>query len=1064
MPTNLPVRKLSSNSILRYLRFHFLVLASIVVVSGRTPCLAADTYSMTGYFPVLPQPWYFSRPTQIAFSPGGSLYVADSGSYTIVKLAASGQFSQSWGSHGDGSGQFRVLEGIAVDSTGIVYASDIMSEKIQKFSSSGIPLASWVTDLTYSPSYLSVDPSSRIYVSASSITHPTLETPSVARYLADGTFVDRYTLPADQPFGPGQVAFDASGNVYIVDSAGSIRKLSQSWLPLGQFGSSGTGNGQFVSPRGIAIDSSSNAYVSDIDRHDVQKFDSSGAFVSKWGGLGGANGQLDQPNALAMGPDGNLYVVEIRNQRISVFTTTGSFVKEMGSAGSANGFFRHPNEVAIDPSGNVYVIDTGNNRVQKFDRKGKFIRSWGSSGSGVGQFAKPKGVAADSSGNIYVADTGNSRIQKFDKDGAFIRAWGTNGFDAGQFQAPVGISINPPGNVTVVDAENNGFGAYSIQHFDEDGSFLGRWGMTGDSPGEVKSPTAVATDPTGNVYVADTGNFRIDRYTADGTFVRQWNTGFLVQGVCTDRSGFVYVPDPNGKRVVKYDGNGNVVTTIQPPADFTSRFGGPIGCEVSASGDLYVADPSRNRIVVFSRGPASSKTIGAAASAPGALETYWRTDASVANLSSSPIDIAASFTPRGSSSPSSITLSLAAGESKSYGDLVQTLFGATPAAGAIVLTSDSPGLVSSSRTYTSVSSGTYGQGVPACDVSDSIFIMGPGELLGLERSEAYRTNIGFVNTTDESCTISLTLIDIRGSPIGEKTYTLSGHEPLQVNDVFADLGLSGSFDTIRGEVRTESGCGIAAYASIIDNRSGDPVYRTAKKPGGFSPEERASLLPVVAHAPGLNGTSWRSDLLATNTGAEPIDADVLFLDADGLRGSQPSFSMSLDVGESVAISDVVSSKLSLNQGAGALLVTSSGSGLVLESRTYNDAATGTYGQGVSAVDGAQLFSSTRPANLLGVTRDAEFRTNLGLVNVATVPATVTVSLLATDGEPVAEKSFTLPALGFLQVTDIAGSLGLSGDQENLRAKISTDQTEVDFFAYISRVDNGTGDAVFEAGL
>src|SRR6266516_3712455 len=138
-----------------------------------------------------------------------------------------------------------------------------------------------------------------------------------------------------------------------------------------------------------------------------------GTFVTTWGSSGTGNGQFNAPLGVATDGNGNVYVADTNNNRIQKFDASGTFLTTGGSYGSGNGQFSNPIGVATDGSGNVYVADFGNNRIQKFDASGTFVTTWGSSGSGNGEFQYPFGVATDGSGNVYVADEANSRIQKF---------------------------------------------------------------------------------------------------------------------------------------------------------------------------------------------------------------------------------------------------------------------------------------------------------------------------------------------------------------------------------------------------------------------------------------------------------------------------------------------------------------------------------------------------------------------------------------------------------------------------------------------------------------------------
>ena len=180
------------------------------------------------------------------------------------------------------------------------------------------------------------------------------------------------------------------------------------------FGSSGSGNGQFGSSQGIAIDSSGNLWVVDRGNHRVQKFNPKGEYLSKFGSNGSGNGQFSAPESIAIDGSGNLWVSELSNNRVQKFNSKGEYLAQFGSQGTGNGqFWKWPNAIAIDSSGNLWVTDDTNHRVQKFNSKGEYLSQFGSSGSGNGQFARPQGIAIDSSGNVWVADSNNHRVQKW---------------------------------------------------------------------------------------------------------------------------------------------------------------------------------------------------------------------------------------------------------------------------------------------------------------------------------------------------------------------------------------------------------------------------------------------------------------------------------------------------------------------------------------------------------------------------------------------------------------------------------------------------------------------------
>ena len=249
-----------------------------------------------------------------------------------------------------------------------------------------------------------------------------------------------------------------------------------------------------------------NVYVADTSNSRVEKFDSSGAFVTKWGSLGSGDGRFNGPEGLALDASGNVYVADTNNHRVQKFDSSGAFLGKWGSSGSGNGQFTFVQGLAVDGSGNVYTTDT-NNRVQKFDSAGAFVTKWGSMGSGDSQFSSPVGLAVDRSGNVYVADTGNNRVQKFDPSGAFLTKWGAFGTGDGQFDSPAAAGTDAAGNVYVTDLDNA-----RVEKFDPSGAFLGQWGSSGSGDGQFVSTEEVAVDRFGDVFVTDFDRSRVQRF------------------------------------------------------------------------------------------------------------------------------------------------------------------------------------------------------------------------------------------------------------------------------------------------------------------------------------------------------------------------------------------------------------------------------------------------------------------------------------------------------------------------------------------------------------------------
>ncbi|WP_440951430.1 6-bladed beta-propeller [Methanosphaerula subterraneus] len=183
-----------------------------------------------------------------------------------------------------------------------------------------------------------------------------------------------------------------------------------------KWGIRGSQDGQFLSPSGIAVDGIGNIYVADTGNNRIQKFTSTGRYLTQWNSTGSEVGTLSAPHSIAVDQYGNVYVADTGNNRIQKFTSTGTFITSWGNFGSGNGQFNALSGIAVDKGGSVYVADTGNNRIQKFTSSGDLITSWYGSDSRSGLLKSPRGIAVDMNdldGAVYVTDTGNNRIQKF---------------------------------------------------------------------------------------------------------------------------------------------------------------------------------------------------------------------------------------------------------------------------------------------------------------------------------------------------------------------------------------------------------------------------------------------------------------------------------------------------------------------------------------------------------------------------------------------------------------------------------------------------------------------------
>lgn len=312
-----------------------------------------------------------------------------------------------------------------------------------------------------------------------------------------------------------------------------------------------------------------------------------------------------------------------------------------GSLGSVNGTatnasFNGPTGVAVDSSGHIYVADSINHLIRKIapDRRvttlaGKDGMAGSENGSGTeASFNSPMGIAVDQLGYIYVADTGNNLIRKITSEGLVTNLAGSgsvgsvNGTGvAASFNHPRGIAVDSMGHVYVADSGNN-----LIREITPEGlvTTLAGTGYPGSANGTVRttefnSPQGVAVDYEGIVYVADTNNHLIKRFTAhpDSMVSTLAGSGILghadgirdaasfddITGIAVDANLNIYVTDSRNHIIREINPGGKVMTLagagvagIKNGTGTKAMFNKPTGVAVSSFGVVYVADSGNNII------------------------------------------------------------------------------------------------------------------------------------------------------------------------------------------------------------------------------------------------------------------------------------------------------------------------------------------------------------------------------------------------------------------------------------------------------------------------------------
>jgi DNA-binding beta-propeller fold protein YncE len=294
-----------------------------------------------------------------------------------------------------------------------------------------------------------------------------------------------------------------------------LNKVQEKYGFVTEWGSKGTGDGQFLRPHDLEFDKNDKyLYVVDRDGNRIQVFDKSGTFLFNFGQKGNGDGQFSVPYGIDVDVKGNVWVADRGNQRIQQFDSEGNFISKFGNKdghpSSAPGKFDNPRHVEVDKVLKyVYVADSKNNRIQQFDINGTFVKIIGRFGDNKrGEFNLPTTIEMDSKGNFFVNERGNERVQKFDSNWNPILMWGTKGTSNNQFCHIEHIALDRHDNVYVTDPQSDPGCSMQprVLKYDNEGDFITKFGSYGTQPGQFRDPEHLALDNDGNVYVSDRKN------------------------------------------------------------------------------------------------------------------------------------------------------------------------------------------------------------------------------------------------------------------------------------------------------------------------------------------------------------------------------------------------------------------------------------------------------------------------------------------------------------------------------------------------------------------------------
>ncbi len=267
-----------------------------------------------------------------------------------------------------------------------------------------------------------------------------------------------------------------------------------------QFGKEGSGSGQLKAPT-YSASYRGNIYVADTGNNRVELFNDKGGYESSFGTIGEGTDEFKEPTGIAINEAGEIFVADSGNKRIEIFNSEDKYESEIFTAQTPTGLAFDGDKMFVIEGGTVvqeYEIYRGSRRLETFGNTGEY------------PLKIAKGIAYYNK-YLYITDASTSHVNQYKIEGEIIkfveRLGSKTGGGNGQFKEPTGITVDPSGDLWIVDAGNS-----RVQEMTSQGEYITQFGGAGSKEDQFTKPFGITVPESNEPFVVDSGNDRVEKF------------------------------------------------------------------------------------------------------------------------------------------------------------------------------------------------------------------------------------------------------------------------------------------------------------------------------------------------------------------------------------------------------------------------------------------------------------------------------------------------------------------------------------------------------------------------